>query len=408
MNIVDRVKNILITPKTEWDVIAGESTPTQQLILNYVLPLAGIAAIAYFIGICLIGVSAGFLGSYRMPIAMGLGLAVWHLVGAVIGVFVLAFIIDALAPSFGGQKNMAQALKVAVYSYTPAWVAGILMIIPLLGFLVILASLYGLYLLYLGLPRLMKNPEDKTIGYTVVIVIAAIVVSVIIGIIGSAIAGTAAMVTGGLGAGPVVRTPATVDPASPMGKLESFGKKMEEAGKKMEAAEKSGDPNKQMEAALGALGTALSGGKNVEPLQLEQIKPFVPETFAGLARTNTRSERAGAAGFTIAKAEGIYGDASGKQVDLEIVDTGGMAGLMGLAGWAGITGERETDDRLERTRREGNRVVHEEVSKRGGRNKYALVLGDRFVVSASGTGVDINALKSGVAGLDLNKLENMK
>ena len=408
MNLVDRVKNILLTPKTEWDVIAGESTPTQQLILGYVLPLAGVAAIAQFIGMCLVGTSLGFLGTFRMPIGWGLGLAVWHLVGAVIAVFVLGLIIDALAPSFGGQKNPAQALKVAVYSYTPAWVAGILMILPLLGILVVLASLYGIYLMYLGLPRLMKNPEDKSIGYTAVTIIAAIVVSIIISVIGGLISAPAMMAASGLGAGPLSRAPARADPASPMGKLDTFAKKMEEAGKKMEAAEKSGDPNKQMEAALGALGTAMSGGKNVEPLQLDQIRPFVPETFAGLPRTNTRSERSGAAGFMVAKAEGIYGDAAGKKVDLEVVDTGGMAGLMGLAGWIGITGERETDDRMERTRREGNRVVHEEVSKRGGRNKYALVLADRFVVSASGTGVDINTLKSGVAALDLAKLEATK
>ncbi len=407
MNLVDRVKNILITPKTEWDVIAGESTPTQQLILGYVLPLAGVAAIAQFIGMCLVGTSLGFLGTFKMPIAWGLALAIWHLVGAVIVVFVLGFIIDALAPSFGGQKNMAQALKVAVYSYTPAWVAGILMLLPLLGILVILASLYGIYLMYLGLPRLMKNPEDKSIGYTAVTIIAAIVASIIISVIGGLISAPAMMAASGLGAGPL-SSAARVDPASPIGKLDTFAKKMEEAGKKMEAAEKAGDPGKQMEAALGALGTAMSGGKNVEPLQLDQIRPFVPETFAGLPRTNTRSERAGAAGFMVAKAEGIYGDAGGKKVDLEVVDTGGMAGLMGFAGWVGITGERETDDRMERTRREGNRVVHEEVSKRGGRNKYALVLGDRFIVTASGTGVDINALKSGVASLDLGKLEAMK
>src|SRR5258706_2521728 len=119
------------------------------------------------------------------------------------------------------------------------------------------------------------------------------------------------------------------NPASHNGKLDQFGKRMEEAGKKMEAAEKSGDPAKQMEAALATLGTAVSGGKNVEPLTLEQIKPFVPENFAGLPRTNTRSERAGVAGFMTAKAEGTYSDASGKRVDLEDVDTGRVAGRLG-------------------------------------------------------------------------------
>jgi hypothetical protein len=408
MNIVDRVKNILITPKTEWEVIAAESTPTQQLITGYVLPLAGAAAIAYFIGICFMGMSLGFLGSFKMPIGWGLVAAIWHLVAAVIGVFVVGFIIDALAPTFGATKNSAQALKVAVYSYTPAWVGGILMLLPVLGPLVLLISLYAIYLLYLGLPRLMKNPDDKSIAYTAVTIICAIVVSIIIGVVGGLITAPAMMAGGSLGMGGPMSRHATVDPSTPLGKLDQFGKKMEEASRKMEAAEKSGDPNKQAEAAMAALGTALGGGKRVEPLQLEQIKPFVPETFAGLAKTNTRSERSGAAGFMIAKAEGVYGDASGKQVDLEVVDTGGMAGLMGLAGWAGIQGERETDDRMERTRREGNRMVHEEVSKRGGRNTYALVLADRFVVSAKGSGVDINTLKSGVASLDLAKLEGMK
>ena len=406
MALVDRVKNILLAPKTEWDVIAAEATPTASLITGYVLPLAAVAALATFIGYCLVGTTLPFVGTYRMSIPWGIGVAVWHIVGAVIGVFVLGFIIDALAPSFGAQKNNAQALKVAVYSYTPAWIAGVFNILPALGILGILGALYGIYLLYLGLPRLMKNPEEKSAGYTAVTVIAAIVVGIIISVIGGLIAAPAMVastaMTGGMGGH------ARVDPASPMGKLDTFGKKMEEAGKKMEAAEKSGDPQKQMEAALGALGTAMSGGKAVEPLQLDQIKPFIPETFAGLARTNTRSERAGVAGFMTAKAEGTYGDASGKQVDLEVVDTGGMAGIMGLAAWAGVMSEREDDNRMERTRREGTRVVHEEVSKRGGRNKYSLVLADRFLVSAQGSGVDIGALKAGVNGLDLGKLEGMK
>jgi hypothetical protein len=405
MPLIDRVKNILITPKTEWEVIAGESTTTQQLIVGYVLPLAGVAAIASFIGMCFVGFSSGFFGTYRMPIGSGLALAVWHLVSALLAVFVVGFIVDALAPTFGGTKNAELARRLAAYSYTPSWVAGILMILPMLSPLAIIAGLYGLYLLYLGLPRLMKNPPDKSIPYTLVTVVVTIVVMVVLSVIGGLIA-TPAMIATSMNSPAVA--PSRIDPASPMGKLDNFAKKMEDAGKKMEAAEKSGDSQKQMEAALGALGTAMSGGKGVEPLQLDQIKPFVPETFAGLPRTNTRSERAGVAGMMTAKAQGVYADTSGKHVELEVVDTGGMAGLMGLAAWAGLSGERETDDRIERTRREGNRVVHEEISKSGGNNKYALVLNDRFVVSAHGTGVDINALKSAVNGLEIGKLEAIK
>jgi hypothetical protein len=97
------------------------------------------------------------------------------------GVFLIAFIIDALAPSFGATKNQLQALKLVVYSYTAVWVAGIATIIPILGGLVVLAGfIYTLYTLYLGLPKLMKSPADKTVGYFVVSIVVAIVVYAII------------------------------------------------------------------------------------------------------------------------------------------------------------------------------------------------------------------------------------
>ena len=403
MNIVQRVKNIILTPKTEWDVIAGEPTQPKDLILTYVLPLAALSAIAGFIGTVIIG---SFLVG-KASIMWGLIGLCWALVGSLISVFVIAFIIDALAPSFGGQKNFNQALKVAAYSYTPGFVGGLFAIIPILGGLIgLLFALYGLYVLYLGLPRLMKNPEDKTIVYELVVVVVAIIVWMFIAFVGTMMGGGAMLGAAALrgAAAPEVRT---YDPDSRVGKLNEFAKKMEEAGKKMEAAQKSGDPNKQMEAAMATLGTAMSGGKGVEPVQIDALKPFVPESFAGLPRTDLRTERGGIAGLMTANAEGVYGDNSGKSARLHVTDTGGVAGLMGVATWMNVQGEKENADRRESTRREGNRLVHEEVSKRGGSNKYTLVLADRYVVEASGT-VDIDALKSGVKGLDLGKLESLK
>src|SRR5205814_5608572 len=128
------------------------------------------------------------------------------------------------------------------------------------------------------------------------------------------------------------------------------------AGKRMEAAQKSGDSEKQMEASMAALGTAMSGGQGVEPVQIDQLKPFVPATFAGLPQTSSAAERSGVAGLMVAKAQARYADASGKNARLEVVDTGGAAGLMGLASWMGVQVEREDDNRSERTRREGNRM----------------------------------------------------
>ena len=406
MQLVQRAKNIVLTPKTEWDAIAADPTPTGQIVTGYVLPLAAVAAVAGFIGMCLVGMSLPFLGTYRMGIGWGLGLAIYNVVMAVVFVYVIGFIVDALAPTFGGQKNMAQAVKLAAYSYTPAWLAGVLTIIPALSILVLIGALYGLYLLYLGLPRLMKNPPDKSAGYTALVVVCAIVVGFIISIIGGLITAPA-MMAAHMGS-PSSRA-VTFDKDSRMGKLDEFAKKMEEAGKKMEAAQKSGDPGKQMEAALGTLGTVISGGKGVEPVQLDALKPFLPEKFAGLPRIETRADRSGVVGLMAAKVEGEYADA-GKHVHLSVVDTGGAAGLTSLAAWAaiGATSESETADRVERMRREGNRLVREEISKRGGTNHYSVILADRFVVSADGEGVDINALKSGVNSLDLGKIEALK
>ena len=149
MALIDRVKNICLTPKTEWPVIAGETATTGGLLTGYVLPLAAIGAIAGFIGGSVIGHSIPFVGgTFRTPILLGAGLAVFTLVMAVVGVFILSFIINALATSFGGEKNSGQAMKVAVYSYTAAWVAAVFNIIPWVGWLLALCgALYSLYLL---------------------------------------------------------------------------------------------------------------------------------------------------------------------------------------------------------------------------------------------------------------------
>jgi len=407
MGLIDRVKNILLKPKEEWAVIEGETSSTADLLGGYVAPLAGIAALCGFIGSTLVGTSLPFVGTYRTPIFWGMGIAILTFAMAFVSVFIVSFIIDTLAPTFGAQKNSAQAMKVAVYAYTPGWLAGVLNIIPMLGVLGIIAALYGIYLLYLGLPRLMKNPEEKSIGYTAVVVVLAIVVSVIL----SMIVGAVSMMAGGgmMGAmGRAQSSAVTFDKDSPAAQLEGFGKKMEEAGRKMEAAQKSGDPNAQVAAAMEGLGTMLGGGKRYEPVALDVLKPLLPESVAGLPRKGQSSERGGVPGLEMSKAESEYGDAGGKYVRLEVTDTGGAAGLMGIAGWAMVQGEKEDDRRIERTRKEGDRLVHEKISKTGGQNEFSVIVGNRFMVEAEGRGVSIDELKGAVAALDLRKLESMK
>jgi hypothetical protein len=172
--IVDRVKNILLSPKTEWQVIDGESGDTKE-VFTYVAILAVLPLIGGIVG-ALISFP-GLLGFFIVSAVLG-----YLLTFAI--VYLIAFIIDALAPTFSSEKHMPSALKLTAYSYTPAWVAGIFNIIPIIGGIIaLLGALYGLYLLYLGLPTMMRTPQDKTIGYTIVIIICAIVVSLILGFI---------------------------------------------------------------------------------------------------------------------------------------------------------------------------------------------------------------------------------
>jgi hypothetical protein len=175
----------------------------------------------------------------------------------------------------------------------------------------------------------------------------------------------------------------------------------------MEAAQKSGDANAQAAAAFESLGTLLGGGKRVEPVAIDQLKPFIPETFAGLAKKSSNAEKNGMAGIMVSKAEATYGDDAGKNVTLEVTDTGGVSGMLGLASWMGVEGEKDSDSGSERTQKVNGRLIHEKVSKTGGNNEFGLVLGDRFVVSAKGN-LELDALKAAVSGIDLGKLESMK
>ena len=179
MNIVERVKKIILQPKQEWQVIDGETHTVQGLYTQYVMILAAIPAVCGFIGFSLIGIGV-FGATYRVPIAPGVAHMVVQYILSLGMVYVFALIIDALAPSFASQKNFNQALKVAAFMPTPAWIAGIFSIIPALSIIGALLSLYSLYLLFVGLPILMKTPQDKSIPYTVVVIIAAIVMAVVI------------------------------------------------------------------------------------------------------------------------------------------------------------------------------------------------------------------------------------
>ena len=157
--------------KLEWRVIAGEPSDTRWLFANYVAILAAIPALCGLIGWILVG----------LPLGTSILIALVRYVLSFVAVYLVALIIDALAPTFDGEKNFENALKLAVYSAAPFWLAGVFLLIPRLEFLRIL-GLYGIYLLWLGLPPLMRAPQQKSTAYTGAIVGCIIVIGVIVAI----------------------------------------------------------------------------------------------------------------------------------------------------------------------------------------------------------------------------------
>ncbi len=181
MNLVSRAKGIIVNPRQEWAAIDAEPLNLSELLVGYVLPLAAIGPIASIIGWS----TFGFGGLFRLSIGTLIMHAIVSYVLAIVGVFLLAWVINALAPTFGATQEMPQAIKVAAYSSTAAWVAAIFNIFPAIAILAAIGALYSLYLCYIGLPILMKAPADKATTYVIAVIVSIIVIYLVIGMLSS-------------------------------------------------------------------------------------------------------------------------------------------------------------------------------------------------------------------------------
>jgi Yip1-like protein len=409
--LIERVKAILVTPKTTWPVIAEEPATTAGIYKGYVLILAAIPAVFGLLDMVLIGTHIPFGGTLRWGFGFALSAAVMKYVLSIIVVFIATLIVDALAPTFGGQKNQVQALKAVAYAYTASWIAGIGAIVPFLGWLIVIAgAIYSIYLLYLGLPANMKVTQDKAVGYTAVVVVVAIVCSWIVGLTVGGIMATGMFARGAFSAS---TSPSSsdvhVDPNSSLGKLEKWGKDMEAAGKQMESAQKSGDSKAQGEAFGAMLGAALGGGGHrAEALAPDRMKAMLPETLAGMPRKSVSAERNAALGMQVSNGKAEYGGEDGSDLSVEITDTGGASGLMMLASWGSVEGEKETESGYEKTYKQDGRLIHEEWDRTSQRGKYAVILGERFIAEIEGHAASMDQLKGALASLDLGAIEALK
>lgn len=178
---ISRARAVLFEPRATFKEVDSEFTKPGALWGRYILPLVLIGPLAGAVGRFIFGKR---IAGTSLPESVSLsGAITWFVIALLLSlaaVFVLAQVINLLAPGFGGQKNDVQALKVAAYSNTPVWLAGIFNIHGRFLILGIIVSLYGLYLLYLGLPTLMKVPQDRAMGYTAVVIIAAIVIFLLV------------------------------------------------------------------------------------------------------------------------------------------------------------------------------------------------------------------------------------
>ena len=405
MNLIERVKNILLQPQETWAVIESETTDVPTLFTRYAMILAAIPAVCGFIGMSLIGFG-GFGVTIRVPLVSGLVNMVVSYVMSLVGVFVLGLIINALAPTFGGQKSGIQALKVAVYASTAAMLGGVFSLLPSLSMLGFLAALYSIYLIYTGLPTLMKSLPEKSVVYTVVVVVAAIVVGVVIAAVSSVfIPSGGAMFSGAAGPAITMNTPGgkvSIDTAG----LEAAGKKMEEAARKMEEAQKSQDPAAMAEATGNAAKAAAGMFGAGQAIAAQSLKAALPEKLAGLPRTGFDVQDGAALGLPTSQASAQYGS-DDKQVRLEIIDVGGLGQMAQMA--MGMTeSEKEDQTSAEKTWQSGGRTLHQRYEKDGSHAEFKTILKNGVVVSIEGNHVSVKDLQGYLSQVDLNGLEGLQ
>jgi uncharacterized membrane protein len=381
--LLARTAAILLRPNVEWDVIDGESTTIRRLFFGYVCILAAIPSICSLIGGQFFAYVAPFLHIHP-PLLPALVRAVVGYLAAVVGTLLLGFIINALAPSFDGEKNIVQAMKVAVYSSTAGWVAGIFGLIPALAVVGALCSLYGIYLLYTGLAKLMKAPSDKAVPYTIVTILCVVLIFFVARAVVAA------------SAGPMLWNGFIAPPAHSSSIVNVEGQTID-AQKLAEAVTAAAKSTKAME-------TAQADGKTPPATDPAKLKALLPDQVAGLPRTGLSTQSAGSGGVATSNAEATYarGDA---RITLTVTDMSAMGALAAITGAMGAERSNLTANGYEKFGKIDGRFTTEAWNRAGGNGRFAVLVANRFVVQAQGSAPSIDELKAAVAAVGPDRLE---
>ena len=168
--LIARVKGILLKPSREWEIIENEKANLQSLFRDFLAPLAAIPAIANFLRMLVSGRFEPFSALTGAVVSYGFSL---------LGVYAMGHVIYQLADNFGGRQDKMKAMKTAVYASTPVWLAGIVFLVPAFDFFFVF-SLYAVFVLYRGLPIMMKAPPDKVTGYEAAVLGVAMVIFMVL------------------------------------------------------------------------------------------------------------------------------------------------------------------------------------------------------------------------------------
>ena len=420
MSLVDRATAITLRPQSEWPVIAAEPNSFAGIFTGYVAPLAAIGPIALVIGLSIVGVGVPFLGTYRTPIVASIVQGAVTFVMVLIGVAIMTAIAGALAPHFGGRRDNVAALKLVGYAYTPAFIAGVLGLFPPLSFLEIFAGLWTLYVFYRGAAPLLMSSPDKALAYTATCVVCGIV----LGFIGMSVAGLAGLAGGALMGHPYGVHAAASDAqgravvASVLGSAMGGGSDNTQSAQRMvdavatagadaDRAQASGDAGAQTQAGINALSAMVRGGKDaVTPISHDQLKALLPDTAGGLPRSSSEGSSGSFAGIAGSSADATYGSSGAGTLELSVADLGNMGGLAAIANLGtNLDVQSDGDSGYEKNVEVDGRKVHEKWTNDGKRSDLMEIVDNRYAISVTGTGVDINAALDGLRRIDVAKFQ---
>lgn len=359
--LIARVKNLLLSPGSEWEVVDREAVEPRRLAIRYVAPLAAIPALATIVALSVVGVQAQ--GEWhRAPILNVLLGAAIFFVMTIAAVFVFAGIIDWLGPRFGAARNYRQAFKVSAYSITAAMVAGLLAVAPALQVFALMGAAYSLYLLFIGTPKVMHPAPASAVNYSIATTLAAIVVALVVGL--------AAMFAAGPSGNPFPHFPGMpfLDQL-PLG---------------APASTPQATPNDPGALAPGA-------GRIVD----EDLRAAAPETLAGLRRVAVGVERSGQPGRRTVKLEAEYRDGE-RSLILQIIYSPVIAQVIGFGGGGTSEYDRETPDGYSRRHRVARAVIVEDWNNASQAGSYGRLVEDRFYVKTTGRGVPASSLRAAV------------